>query len=270
MPLNAWLGLTEVPRAGLDVSSLITAAPFLALSPRGDGHPVLVIPGFMADDDSTWLLRQFLQQLGYQAHPWQQQRNLGATAMGGYETLVQQVLQIHRQTGQRVSLVGWSLGGVHALAVAYRAEYAIRQVITLGSPIVPTKVTARRDGSDGTAMARAMQQAARAMNARPIQTSSTARGVLRNALLNMSDNLPVSSIYSRADGVVPWRRSLIEDGPQRENIEVVSSHIGLGFNASVLYAIADRLGQEKDNFNLFHRQGMRQLIYPDPSRRTLN
>ncbi len=264
MPISsqAWLSLTEFPRAGLEISSLFSAAPFLSFSKRGDGHPVMVIPGFLADDDSTWVIRQFLERLGYQTHPWDQQRNLGVTAMGGYETLVQQVLRIHRESGQKVSIVGWSLGGVHALAVAHRAEYAVRSVITLGSPITPPKA----DGSDTPPIALAMRRAARAMNATPLNNGNAAPLNGRHVLQELSENLPVSSIFSRTDSVVPWRRSQLPAGPQRENIEVVASHIGLGFNPTVLFAMADRLAQPKGEFTPFQRYGVRQLLYPNPAR----
>jgi len=194
------------------------------------------MPGFLADDDSTWLLRQFLTRLGYSAHPWGQDRNLGASAMGGYEPLVNEILKLHRSHGKKVSLIGWSLGGVHSLAVAHRAEYAIRSVITLGSPLRPPS----RDGSDMTSIGRALQTAAGTINARPIAAPEK----WRNMALKLSDKLPVSSIYSKSDGVVPWQRSQLEKGPRRENIQVIGSHIGLGFNPTVYYAIADRLNEE--------------------------
>ena len=116
------LSMSELPRAGLELASLAASAPWLSLSPRGDRHPVVVIPGFLASDDSTALLRRYLTFLGYDTYTWGQGRNLGISKMGGYEPLVNHVLRIYRNTGRTVSLVGWSLGGVHALAVADRAS----------------------------------------------------------------------------------------------------------------------------------------------------
>ena len=249
-----WLSLTEAPRAGLDLAALFASAPFLSLSPRGDGHPVMVLPGFLADDDSTWVLRQFLNRLGYRTYPWGQDRNLGASAMGGYEPLVQEVLQIHRRHQRKVTLIGWSLGGVHALAVAHRAEYAVRGVITLGSPLHPPSA----DGTDMTSIGRALQTAASSINAKPVAIPER----WRNLALKLSDALPVSSVFSRTDGVVPWRRSELAPGANRENIRVVSSHIGLGFNPTVFYAIADRLALREGKFKPFNTNGMRSLIYP--------
>ena len=299
---QAWLALSEVPRAGLDLGALMAAAPFLALSPAGDGHPVVVLPGYLANDDSTWILRTYLGRLGYEAHPWGQDRNLGVTAMGGYESLVNHVLRIHRTTGKKVSLVGWSLGGVHALAVAHRAEYAVRSIITLGSPLIPPKA----DGSDQTTLGRAVAGSMR--GAQGAMTKNLTKGMQQampgdslatlskgieqgmeqtlgkemtenlgkqarqmaqqtavawsNALLKLSPKLPITSIYSRTDGVVPHTRSLLEEGKRRENIEVVSSHLGLGVNPTVLFAIADRLAQKEGKFKKFSKGGMRSLLYP--------
>ncbi|MEM7099974.1 MAG: alpha/beta hydrolase [Pseudomonadota bacterium] len=249
-----WLSLTEAPRAGLDFASLLAVAPFLNFCLRGDGHPIVVMPGFLADDDSTWLLRQFLTRMGYVAHPWGQDRNLGATAMGGYEPLVNEVLRLHRHHAKKVTLIGWSLGGVHALAVAHRAEYAIRSVITLGSPLRPP----REDGSDLSSIGRALQTAAGTINAKPIATPNN----WRNVALKLSEKLPISSIYSKTDGVVPWPRSQLEAGPKRENIQVVSSHIGLGFNPTVYYALADRLAQPEETFSPFKPKGLARAWFP--------
>ena len=249
-----WLRLAELPRAGLELGHLITAAPWLSLAPQGDGHPVMVIPGFLADDDSTRILRHFVGHLGYSDHVWGQGRNLGAARMGGYEPLVKQVLRLYRKTGQQVSLIGWSLGGVHAAAVAQRAGYAVRQVVTLGSPLLY--------GRDSTVMLRALQATARALNSHLHPPPAGHGGRQQDSLYNV--RLPVTSIFSRTDGVVPWQRSWLPAGPQRDNVEVFSSHIGLGFNASVLFVVADRLAQSPTEFTPFHRRGWRAWVYPNP------
>ena len=79
---HRFLSLTEVPRALAELSALPLAAPLLAHAPHGDGHPVLVIPGFTASDRSTGVLRRFLTRLGYDAHTWDLGRNLGPRSIG--------------------------------------------------------------------------------------------------------------------------------------------------------------------------------------------
>jgi pimeloyl-ACP methyl ester carboxylesterase len=219
-----FLRLAELPRAGLEVASLAAAAPWLSLAPRGARHAVVVIPGFLADDTSTRVLREFVAQLGYDVYPWAQGRNLGAARMGGYQDLYDHIQQIYRDTEQKVSLIGWSLGGVHALAIADHGAFMVRQLVTLGSPLN------RRDWDPAD---------------RPA-------------------HIPITSIYSRSDGVVPWQRSHLNAAPLRDNIEVHSSHVGLGFNPAVLYAVADRLALPDGEFEPFQRSGWRALTYPTP------
>ena len=134
-PPSAMLALTELPRALFELGSLPFAAPVLATAPRGDGHPVLVLPGFIASDTSTAVLRRYLAKLGYDAHAWELGRNLGPRAIGAEgEKLIARLRAIHDATGEKVSIVGWSLGGIMARIIARRAPDAVRQVITLGHP----------------------------------------------------------------------------------------------------------------------------------------
>jgi len=218
------LRLAEFPRVGMEVASLVAAAPWLTLAPRGARHAVVVIPGFLADDNSTSVIRQYVGQLGYDVYPWAQGRNLGAARMGGYQDLYDHIHQIYRETEQKVSLIGWSLGGVHALAIADHAAFMVRQLVTLGSPIN-----------------------------RPESGHSMRRLAV-----------PITSIYSRSDGIVPWQRSHLTATPTQDNIEVHSSHVGLGFNPAVLYAVADRLALPAGAFEPFHRNGWRAGPYPAP------
>ncbi len=255
-----FLRLAELPRAGFEIASLMAAAPWLNLAPRGDRHPVVVIPGFLADDDSTRILRRYLRHLGYRVYPWGQGRNLGAARMGGYDALVNHVLNIHRQSGDLVSLVGWSLGGVHAVAVADQADHAIRQVVTLGSPLLYSDHT--------TAMFRALRSTARSLNGQVYNAPSGAARGMHEPMARIS--APITSVFSRTDGVVPWQRSLLPSTHQRDNIEVHSSHVGLGFNPAVLYAVADRLALNHGQFERFHRRGWRAFTYPSVDRQQHN
>ena len=151
---RALLSALELPRTMLEVGSLVASAAYLQLVARGDGHPVVVLPGFTASDQSTRVLRQYLRSIGYDARPWNLGRNLGLREVGAFDALHAQVDRITQQAGQTVSLVGWSLGGVHARNLAKRAPEQVRQVITLGSPLgasasasVPcTAIYSRTDG----------------------------------------------------------------------------------------------------------------------------
>jgi pimeloyl-ACP methyl ester carboxylesterase len=130
--------------------------PLLRRAPRGDGHPVLVLPGLGAGDRSTTPLRWFLRDRGYFVHGWRLGTNLGPTdeITRGMRALVERLSDQH---GQLISVIGWSMGGIYAREIARRTPHVLRQVVTLGSPFrmarfggplqVPaTSVYSRSDG----------------------------------------------------------------------------------------------------------------------------
>jgi pimeloyl-ACP methyl ester carboxylesterase len=235
-------------RAPLEYAASLAAAPWLLSAPRGDGHPVMVYPGFLASDLSTRPLRRLLQTLGHDVTGWRQGRNLGPRG-DTMEQALQQIRFQHGRGGRKVSLVGWSLGGLYARELAKRAPEAVRCVVTLGSPFAGPR---------------------RANNAwrtyewlhrhRPETPSDEYEDLLR------PPPVPTTSIFSRSDGVVAWQCSVEEAGPMSESIEVRASHLGLGVNPLALYALADRLAQPEGAWRPFDRSGARRLLYPDPQR----
>jgi len=144
-PVQSSRALVAEARSGPEfVSFTLAAAPLLAAAPRGDGHPVLVLPGLGGTDATTAPLRWFLRQLGYGAVGWDLGRNegFGRHVTAGLDTLLASL-----SGGGPVSLIGWSLGGLHAVELARRRPDAVRSIITLGSPlgdryVPPTVVSA--------------------------------------------------------------------------------------------------------------------------------
>jgi pimeloyl-ACP methyl ester carboxylesterase len=129
-----WLMFARESRSSAEFAAFSAAAlPLLAVSPRGDGHAVLVLPGLGGADSSTAPLRWFINRLGYRGAGWGLGRNRG---FGRHVTDgLDELLEVKRASGP-VSLVGWSLGGVHAIELARRRPDAVRSIITLGSPLV--------------------------------------------------------------------------------------------------------------------------------------
>ena len=218
-------------RAVLEMAALLVAYPLLRRAPRGDGHPVLVLPAFMTSDFSTRVLRSFLRDRGYAAHGWKLGRNTGPTPET-VASLVQRLHELRRRHDRRVSLIGWSLGGVYARELARAFPPDVRQVITLASPFrdleatnVPAFLLARR---------------------RPHPDEAAFRARLRLPL-----PVPMTAIYSRTDGIAAGRSCVAEPGPQSESIEVDSSHLGIGHHPVVLLTIADRLAQAEDAWRPF-------------------
>ncbi len=240
-PPNAWLMMLE-GRAPWEYAALLAASPWLRKLPRGDGHPVLVFPGLGANDLTTQPLRRFLDQLGYQTHPWGQGFNFGPRH-GVLEQCSAQIRRLFRHHARPVSLIGWSLGGIYARELAKELPDHARCVITLGTPFTGHP---------------------RATNAWRFFEMVSGQRVSDPALLagiREAPPVPCTSIYSRSDGVVAWRCSVQEPGPQRENIEVHASHLGLGLNPLALYAVADRLAQPLGQWQPFEPHGARRWFY---------
>jgi pimeloyl-ACP methyl ester carboxylesterase len=121
-------------RAVPEFAAFLGSAPLARLAPRGDGHPVLVLPGLYADDLSTRPLRWFLRQRNYWVHGWQLGSNRGPNSQTA-EGLSRRLSDLADRHGRSVSIVGWSMGGVFARSMAARTPESVRSVITLGSPL---------------------------------------------------------------------------------------------------------------------------------------
>jgi pimeloyl-ACP methyl ester carboxylesterase len=147
------LAATEPVRALASAGALAAALPLVAAAPRGERHPVLVLPGLGASDLSTGALRRWIRTLGYPVVGWALGRNRGPT-QEVLDELPRLVRRLRDQHGTPVSIVGQSLGGIYARRLAQRTPDEVRQVVTLGSPFgrgrplrVPsTSVYSRWDG----------------------------------------------------------------------------------------------------------------------------
>jgi len=233
-------------RAPWEAMGLAAVSPWLSKMPSGDGHPVLVLPGLGASDISTLALRRFLKRQGYSAHPWNQGLNLGPRE-GVLEGCRERLQALCAEHGAPVSIVGWSLGGIYARELAKEMPKQVRCVITLGTPFTGHP---------------------RATNAWRFFELVSGQQVKDHALLEeirRTPPVPTTSIYSRTDGVVAWRCSVMEPGPLSENIEVHASHLGLGMNPLALYVVADRLAQHPGDWQRFEPHGARRWFYPRSS-----
>jgi pimeloyl-ACP methyl ester carboxylesterase len=234
-------------RAAFEMAGTLAAWPLLAMAPRGDGHTVLVLPGLVASDLSTRLLRRFLRERGYVVHGWGLGRNYGPRP-GVREAMLELVDRLHAEGGRKLSLVGWSLGGAYARFLAAKRPEAVRNVITLGSPV---------NGDARSTRARRLYEFASGRRA----DDSSDRAPVRAALA-----MPSTSIWSKSDAIVSWRASVLPPGEQAENIEVLGSHLGLGVHAPVLYAVADRLAQPEGAWQPFAPRLALRMLYPDVRR----
>jgi len=240
-------------RALAEMALLPITWPALAQMPRGDGHPVLLLPGFMADEGSLFALKAFLGGRGYAVQTWGLGRNLGFQRRHA-QALEQKIRHLHHSSGRRVSLVGWSLGGVFSLYGALQAPECVRQLITLGSP-----VNVGPEGSQASPLVKALYRMVAHPLGAEVHVMQPRAKQLREHLLPA---VPMSCLYSISDGVVPPQEATV-DGPgqQCENIRVAGSHTGLGFNAMVLCIVADRLAQPESDWKAFNPAGLPGALY---------
>jgi pimeloyl-ACP methyl ester carboxylesterase len=237
--------LTEPARSLADLATLPIAAPWLSFAPRGDGHAVLVLPGLLASDASTVVLRRFLRRLGYQVHGWDLGRNLGPTDEV-LDELPARLDQLASQTGRRVSVIGWSLGGIYARELARQRPVQVRRVITLGSPFALT------DGGQSHAD-RAYQRRSRLHANGRVPTRDQVRQPI---------GVPSTAVYSRRDGIVSWRACIEPETELHQNVEVRCAHLGFGVDPATLWLIADRLAVPLGERHSFHPPGPLRTLFP--------
>jgi pimeloyl-ACP methyl ester carboxylesterase len=223
---------------GRAVYDLATMLPMLGLRrylPQGDNHPVLVLPGFLASSKSTTPLRQYLARLGYRAHRWKLGQNTGYSH-GLHNGMRDRMLELVDRYGEKISLVGWSLGGVYARELAREMPDVVRQVITMGSPF------------------RGHPSSSNVHHIFNLISDVPYKEIPQSFLQHMATPPPVptTALYTRGDGIVAWQSTVeLSDRKDVENIHVGGSHLGLGFNPRVLVALADRLAQPEGQWQPF-------------------
>ena len=226
--------LAEPFRAMLDaLGSHVTPHP----EAIGDGHPVIVYPGFGTGSMNTSQLRNFLRLAGFQASDWGGGVNIGYEGEfdDWLDGLADHVRDIQdRHAGRKVSLVGWSLGGIFAREIAKRAPGSVRTVITLATPF--------------SALGSATHAGAlyRMLNGQAGTIAPEIEQCLRN-----SPPVPTTSIYSKSDGIVSWRGCIGRRSAITENVEVDTSHMGMVNHPAVLRIIANRLAQPEGSWKPF-------------------
>ncbi len=235
-------------RAIAEAGGFALSYPILQAAPKGDGHPIMVLPGYMGGDGTTKLLRTFLKNRNYQAYGWDLGRNLGQYSdphAGCNEQIVNRLKDIYEKHGEKVTVIGWSLGGVYARELARLQPDLVRSVITLGSPFAgdmrANHVTWLFEKTSGFKL-------------------KQMEGFLRKRM-DLPPPVPTTSFFSKTDGVTAWECCIEIEDETTENIEVFSSHCGLGHHPFVMWAIADRLAQAEGEWKKFERKGLEHLMF---------
>lgn len=239
---------TEVGRAIAEMGLSLPYRKFRDTEATGDGHPVLVLPGFMASDTSTGPLRSYIEKLGYESIAWDLGRNYAKVEY--LDRLIEKVEEIYETRGEKLSLIGWSLGGVFARQLAKERPHMVRQIITLGSPF---------------------QGVQHANNAAWVYNLLVKRQKIKEANPDLFYDLPkpapvpTTAVYTKEDGIVPWQLCMEkEETFFHQNIQVRGSHLGLGVNLSVLKIIANRLLLKEETWEPFEPDSVLEdwIFYP--------
>lgn len=239
-------------RAMPEFGAFMGAIPAMrACLPRGEGQPVLVLPGFMASDISTAPMRSMLNKLGYPTYGWNIGRNVGPTdfVLDGLVDRIEELVNEHQQP---LSVIGWSLGGIYAREMARLAPDHVRDIVTLGSPF--------------------QMEEPRNSNAAPLHDMVRGSYSDKIDLPRLPDYtreplpVPSTAVFSRTDGIVLWDDCIDVPDSNHDNVEVYGSHCGLGHNVAAMVVIADRLAQPAGHWAPFVPPKLFAHLYPDTSR----
>ncbi|MEZ5572191.1 MAG: hypothetical protein R3E64_09215 [Halioglobus sp.] len=254
----------EFSRVLVEMSSTAMLGPLLRTLPRGDGHTIMTLPGFMGADGSTSQLRRFLNKRGYRAIPWGLGRNAAevrsqniddflAHRAATEDAIAARVEAEFVASGRKLTLVGWSLGGLYAVALAHRFPQWIRQVITLGTPYGDPR---------GTALYNVMGS---------LYNNEVDEEALRRWVAHTYSggelSVPILAVYSESDGIVSAGIARCEaDARYVTHVAVLASHVGFPFNPLVFAVIANHLVEPHRRWVLSRSQHLRPFVRVVPAR----
>lgn len=210
---------------------------------RGRGEPVVLVPGFLAGDNSLRVMRGWLQRMGYEAHAAGIVANVDCSDRA-LDRLDDLVARIHRRSGRRVALIGHSRGAHFAKALTHRRPGRVRCAVSLGAGLdtpfdisVPTRMA--------VAAFRELHAATSDRIARNGCFTDTCRcRFAHDYAAPFPEDVELTSIYSKGDGVVRWRACIV---PYARNVEVSGSHVGLAFNRKAYREVARALARARDD-----------------------
>jgi hypothetical protein len=213
-------------RSLIEWVSMVGIYPFIPKHKASKNKPVLLMPPYLGNDYSTKFVRKYLNSVGFKTYRWE----LGVNMINSkyLPILVEKLDEIYEKHQEKVSLVGWSGGGIFAKIIANRHPEKVQQLITIGSPVWGVK-------NMKTPLVRMLEflrgKTLRERNEKFINE------------LDEIPQVPITCIYTKTDGLLPWKHCMEAETLRKdiENIEVFGSHCGMGANASVLLTVANSL-----------------------------
>jgi triacylglycerol lipase len=209
--------------------------------PRGDGDPVVVVPGSLGTDGYLGEMRDWLARIGYEPHDSEVGWNADCPDVI-LKRLIENVRNIHKGVGRKLRVIGHSLGGTVSRAAAVYEPVLFTEVVTLGSPLREISVHPLVLG-----IARLLGELIPSPGESPRTHGDHVHDDTCSAQFTAALKRPLPKhvrfvfIYSRTDGIVDWRSCV--DRPPGRNIEVDGTHLGLVYNVEVYRAVAETLSE---------------------------
>lgn len=236
-------------RALIEWSTIFYIYPFIPKRKKGEGKPVLLMPPYLGNDFSTRFVRKYLKSLGFKTYKW----DLGVNMINSkyLPKLAERLDEIYEKHQEKVSLVGWSGGGMFAKIIANRHPDKVAQLITIGSPVWGVK-------NMNTPLIRILE----------FLRGKTLRERNENFLKELEEipQVPITCIYTKTDGLLPWKHCLEAETLRRDiqNVEVFGSHCGMGANASILFTVAHALEEnlKLEPFETDFEYKLESLFFP--------
>ncbi|HLJ04543.1 MAG TPA: alpha/beta hydrolase-fold protein [Solirubrobacteraceae bacterium] len=227
-------------RSVLELGRLLLDPVFVPLGlPRGDGRAVLLMPGFLAGDQTMLVLGRWLRRLGYRPGVCGFVANVDCSDRAAAR-VERRVRALYERSGRRVALIGHSRGGHFARALAARLPDHVSHALSLGADLQGMfGISAPTEWAVG-AVRSAVERSGRARAPRCLTADCGCSFAVDYGATFPRDRVRMTSIYSRGDGVVRWRTCQV---PYADCVEVPGSHTGLIFNHHVYRAIARALAE---------------------------
>ena len=213
-------------RSVVEWISMFGIYPFIPKHKASKNRPVLLMPPYLGNDLSTTFVRNYLKSVGFKTYKWELGVNMiNSKSLPKLIEKLDEIFEIHQE---KVSLVGWSGGGIFAKIIANRHPDKVEQLITIGSPVWGVK-------NMKTPVVRSLEF----LRGRKLKE----RNDKFIKELEEIPDVPVTCIYTKTDGLLPWKHCMEAETLRKDikNIEVFGSHCGMGANASVLLTVANSL-----------------------------
>jgi triacylglycerol lipase len=241
LPAQRWWGdhLRET-RWQLELSRLLVDPVFRGTGlPRGDGRPVILMPGFGGGDQTLAVLANWLCRIGYRPSTCGFVANLGCSDRAA-ERIERQLERLEARHERRAALVGHSRGGHYARALSHRRPELVSHAISIGAGLRQMLATSYPTQAAAATARQVVLRSGRARSPRCLTDACDCPFARDYAAPFPDDRVRLTSIYSKGDGVVRWQAALV---PYGDCVEVTGSHVGLIFNRKTYRAIATALAE---------------------------